>query len=277
MLQKTENNRIKILVIYYIVIVLWWLLLFFLGSENNLNNYLFVFFYGVIPFMGGIFGIINSKKWGFLKSAIGKSMLFISLGLISWAIGESIWSFYNIFLNVEVPYPSLADAGYILSWPLWGIGMYYLSKATGAKYGLRSSVGKSLLLIIPIIVTIASYYLLVVVARGGVLTESLGDYLKLFFDLAYPVGDVIILTVALLIFGLSFKYLGGKFKTSIYLIIMGFIINYLADFSFSYTTTLETYFSGNWVDLLFTTALFILSLGVCLFDPATLNKKEASK
>ena len=202
-----------------------------------------------------------AKPWGMLRSAIGRSTFFISAGLFSWGFGSMIWSYYNFFQKISAPYPSFADVGFILSLPFWLVGITNLSQATGAKFGLKSIGGRIMLIIIPIIVMVLSYYLLVIVGRGGVLTESSSNYLKLFFDLAYPFGDVIILTFALVIFGLSLSFFGGKYRLSIFAIILGFVAMYLADFVFSYTTTTETFYNGNWGDLIFTIALFFITFG----------------
>ncbi len=201
---------------------------------------------------------------------MGKSIFFLSGGLLTWGIGTLIFAYYNLVQAVAVPYPSLADVSYIVSWPLWCMGIFYLSKATGAKFGLRSRFGKYILFLIPIIAIVISYYLLVVVARGGVLS-SFDGYLKLFFDLAYPIGDVLILTIAVLVFGLSYSYFGGKYKIGIYMVLFGFIVNYFADFFFSYTTSLERYYVANWVDLIFTVAMFALSFGISKLDPKILE------
>lgn len=250
----------------YALAIIWWLEIFFTGSRDTPQNYYYGALLGLIPLVGGVAGLALSRKWGSLKSALGRSVLFLSLGLITWGIGTLIFAYYNIALDVEVPYPSLADVAYIVSWPLWALGVVSLSKATGAQFGLRTTSGKIGLLLIPLFVIVLSYYLLVVVARGGFdFEESAG--LKIFFDLAYPVGDVVILTLATLVYGLSLKYFGGKFKLAVYLILLGFVLNYLADFSFSYTTTLETFYVAGWVDLLFTTAMAALALGVNTLDP----------
>lgn len=206
-------------------------------------------------------GFNSAQKWGLFKSSMGRAMFFLSMGLITWGYGEMIWSYYNFFLNQAIPYPSWADASFILSWPLWSVGVLYLGKATGIKYGLRNKAGQSLLIIIPIFAMLASYYLLVVVARGNSFQLE-GGMLKIFFDLAYPIWDVVILTLAFLVYGLSFKYLGGQFKVPVLITLVGFVVNYLADFAFSYTTTVGSFSNGNWVDLLFATSVFILSLGI---------------
>lgn len=239
----------------------WDLYAFPQGIGDISYGYIYAFLYGLIPVFGGLAGMLNARTWGFFRSITGKAIVFLSAGLLTWGIGELIWSYYNFFLNQEVPYPSWADVGFIVSWPLWCLGVVYLSRAAGVKYALKERHGQLLLVIIPIIAVIVSYYLLVVIARQGSFDLE-GGLMKIFFDIAYPLLDVIALTVALLVYGLSLKYLGGCFKWPVLIILSGFIINYIADFAFSYTTTVETFHNGNWVDLVFATAVFVLSFGI---------------
>lgn len=257
----------KLLVGYYVLIVIWWLLFYILQIKETTANYLYQFAFGLIPIAGGIMGIKKSHQWGSLRSHIGAALFYISTGLIAWGIGQMFWSiYYNLILAVEIPYPSLADVGYILAVPLWVMGMVHLSKATGVKFSLKKMEGKIMMLLIPVIFVIFSYYLLVTLARGGVISDLTGGYAKIFFDFAYPLGDVVILTMAAIIYGLSFNYLGGRYKASIITVLLGFIVMYIVDFSFSYVTTAGTYFNGHWVDVLFPTALMLMAIGVNNFD-----------
>ena len=77
---------------------------------------------------------------------------------------------------------------------------------------------------------------------------------------------MVILTLALVVFGLSFKYFGGKYKVPIFSLLAGFAVMYFADFVFSYTTTNNTFFNGDVGDMLFTVALFLMTFGVLGFD-----------
>lgn len=255
----------KILSLYLLLLVIFWVILYRSGLQTDFWNYFYSFSFSLIPLIGGLAGVVTAKRWGFLGSAIGRAIFYISGGLFSWGAGSMIWSYYNFFLQISAPYPSFADVGFIAALPLWILGVFNLSKATGAKFALKNIKGRLFLFIVPIIVLIFSYYLLVIIARGGVLTEAGDDFLKLFFDLAYPGGDVVILTLAIVIFGLSFKYFGGLYKISIYSLLLGFSLMYLADFVFSYTTTVGTFFNGNFGDLLFTLALFLMTFGVLGF------------
>lgn len=256
----------KILSLSLLPLVVFWVILYRSGLQTDFWNYFYSFSFSLIPLVGGGIGILISKRWGFLESATGRAIFYISGGLFSWGAGSMIWSYYNFFLKVSAPYPSFADVGFIAALPLWVLGVFNLSKATGAKFALKNIKGRIFLITVPLVVLVASYYLLVVVARGGVLTEAGNDFLKLFFDLAYPGGDVVILTLAVVIFGLSFKYFGGLYKISIYSLLSGFGLMYLADFVFSYTTTVGTFFNGNFGDLLFTLALFLITFGVLGFS-----------
>jgi len=259
------NLPSRLIVASYILLLLWWLYIQVLQTTDAPINYWFVFAYGLVPLFAGVSGISLSRKWGMLKSAMGRAVFYISLGLITWGVGETIWSYYILGLNVEIPYPSWADASFILSWPLWSVGVVNLSRATGVKFSLRRKQGKMLLFFIPLVVIALSYYLLFIVARGGVL-ELDTDLIKLFFDLLYPIWDVILLTLVLLIYGLSLGFLGGRFKWPLTLLVLGFVVNYFADMGLSYTSTIETFYNGGFVDLLFATAMFLLSLSTNMLD-----------
>ncbi len=270
-----KSARVKLLALYFVGVVAYWIVneVFNYKNPNGLT-YWYQFVFGLIPLIGGVAGLTTvARSWGGFKSYLGRALSFLSLGLITWGIGQMFWSYFTISQISEVPYPSLADVGYVVSWPLWAIGMINLSKSTGVKFGLRQIRGKIALFIIPIIALASSYWLLFRVARDGMIDTGGGTW-KLFFDLAYPMGDVVILTLALLVFGLSFNYLGGKFKWSIRFIIAGFILNYFTDFTFSYTTTKGTYYNGHWVDLMFPTVMFLLALGILSFDPRRIRGQE---
>jgi hypothetical protein len=268
------SKESKIIFFYYIFIFLYWAILYFQGIKEQPTNYYYQVVEGFIPLIGGLLGIIKAKKWGFLSSKVGSALFFISLGTFSWGVGQMLWSiYYNLIQKVDIPYPSFADVGFIMAIPCWVIGSVFLSKATGAHLSLKHLRGKILLFIIPLIVLVVSYYLLLIVARGG--SIPLGeDRLKLVFDLAYPIGDIVILTFTLVIYGLSFNYLGGKYKFPIICILAGWVLMYFSDFSFSYTTTIGTYYDGHWVDIMFPTVMTLLTFGVNSIDPDLIKSGE---
>ncbi len=245
--------------------VIFWVGIRFSNITDLPINLLYSFSNGFLGTVAGVMGIIISKHWGGNKSAVGKAVLFISLGTTSWGMGTLIWSFYNFVLHIPVPYPSWADLGYALAVPLWAIGVFNLSKATGVKFSLRQLRGRFMLISLPLLAAVASYYFLYVVARDSSFVVE-GGLLKILLDFYYPLGDWVILTFAFLIFGLSLQYLGGRFRWPVMIIILGFIFMFISDFTFSYSTTVGSYFNGHLADLLFTVAIFVISFGVVSFD-----------
>ncbi len=274
------NKFSKIIIfIYAITAIFWFLFIFSTQYSGTLEGWKFEyllkpFLIGmtVLPLVGGIIGLLNSKHWGGYKSIFGKSIMGLSLGMIAWGGGMIIWNYYLFFTTVTVPYPSLADAVFILSWPLWTYGILKLSKVIGAHFAARQKSGKSFIIFIPIIIIAISVYLLVYVARGGIVFDQ--DFLKLFFDLFYPLGDIVILSVTVLVYLLSKNYLGGMYKVPVLLLMIGFLMNYFSDFLFSYVTTKGTYFNGHLADFLFTTTMFILALSLSMFNPKVLEQNK---
>jgi hypothetical protein len=259
------NNFQKVAAIYMGLLVLYWGYIFFNGLTEGFHNYFFSFLFGLTPLIAGIVAIIQSRIWGGLKSAVGKAVFFIGLGVFCWGAGEAIWSYYNFILNVPAPYPSLADVGFAPSIFFYGLGAIYLSRATGARYGLRNPLAKVFALVAPVAILVVSYYIQVIVAHGGVLIPEGDTDLKLFLDIVYPLGDFVGLTIAIIVSGLSFKYLGGKYLPDIIAILLGLLAMYVGDVVFSYTTTVGTYYNADFGDLILATGTFLLSYGVLGF------------
>src|SRR5690348_2432843 len=66
------------------------------------------------------------------KERLGWALMSASAGL--WAAGEVVWSIYEVGLGVKVPYPSLADAGFLAAVPfaIAGIRAFW-SEARGTS------------------------------------------------------------------------------------------------------------------------------------------------
>jgi hypothetical protein len=259
------NAAQKITLGFFIIIFILWLWLYLTHTTEGFYNYLYSFLFGLIPLFAGLVAMFRAPVWGGFKSAIGKAVFFIGLGIFLWGVGECIWSYYNFFLGVPAPYPSWADLGFAPSIFFYGLGTAYLSRATGAKYGLRNKAAKAFAIIAPIIILIFSYYILVIVARGGVLVPEGETLLKAFLDIVYPLGDFVGLTIAVIISGLSFRYLGGRYLGDIIAILAGLGVMFIADTVFSYTTTVGTYYNADFGDLLLALGTFLLSFGVLGF------------
>jgi hypothetical protein len=275
---KKTNIYQKVVLVYILGLLGYWIWLRSSGYQTTNYNYAYSLLFSLIPLIGGLICMIKAKIWGTFKSAMGKTVFFFGLGLFSWGAGSMVWSYYNFIVKDAAPYPSLADLGFAPSIFFWCVGAVFLSKATGARFAFKKSTFAKVFTVASLILLpIVAYYLLVNVARGGVIVPEGESLLKVILDIAYPLGDFVALLLSVLIFGLSFKYFGGYFKIAIMSILAGLGIMFLADFVFSYTTTKGTFYNGDWGDLLLTFGLSLITFGVLAFATKPAVSKRATE
>ncbi len=264
-----QKTSLGLLALFFVL----WAVLRITGTDVGFYNYLFSFFMCVIPLYAGVIALVSAERWHGLKGLVGKGIFFLGLGLVFWGAGELVWSYYNFFAGVAAPYPSLADLGFAPSTFFYCAGVVYLLRAAGADAGLSRKYAKPLMAGMIVVMFVVSYYLLIVVARSGVLVTQGDPILKSVLDVSYPVGDFISLTLSVVISGLSFRYLTKEYRTGVVALLFGLATMFAADTIFSYTTTKGTYFNGDFGDLVFTIGTFLLAFGVLAFCNPSYSKK----
>ena len=267
----------KIFLGFIICLSVVWGILFTTGTTQSSYNYLYSFLINIIPFIGGIFVMSGSQQWRGEGGLIHKGLFFIGLGLMLWASGGFIWSYYNVFLHTPAPYPSLADLGYAPSVFFYSLGAIYLSRGAGADLGVRKKYAKLLIILVPLCMLFFSYYMLIHIARQGTFITPHDPILKSVLDFAYPFGDFFSLTSSIILSGLYFEFLVKKYKYGIFSVLFGLCVMFAADFAFSFTTIRGTYFNGNFGDFLFSIGMFLLAFGALFFLEPEGKKQYESK
>lgn len=271
-----KNYRVLILAIFATALFLSWLAMALTNTKYQQVNYWWQVMLAAFTILGGLLGLAVAKKWSGFKSGVGQGMIFLSLGLVTWGIGQAGWSYYTL-KGIEDPTSVLVSTVYIVSIPLWFYGMIQLSRATGAKFGWRSISAKLLTIGMSVVLLVVSYYVLVILARGG-LSSYKGDSISdIFYDLGYAFGDVLLLATSLSIFGLSWKYLGGRFKRPVLLILSAFVLQYIADFAFSYYDGKTQYYNGHWCDVVYLAVMAVLAIALCMLNPNVGSRAKNGK
>jgi hypothetical protein len=243
--------------VFLFFLTLWWILINTGLIKGDEYRYYFGAIYGVIAIWGGVWGIVIAKKWGWTKSVMGKAILALSLGLLLQEFGQIIFSYYNIFLHVEIPYPSIADFGFFGTIPLYIAGITWLAKASGVQFSLKKISSRLQLVILPIIMLSLSYFFFL-----RTYEFDLTNPLRVFLDFGYPLGQAIYVSIALLTYSLSKELLGGIMKNKILFLLLAFIAQYFADYNFLYQTLNETWINGGYGDYLYLIAYFLMALGI---------------
>lgn len=243
------------IIVAYLAILVWYLSIRSSGSENN---YLFNWSYGLIALVSALYSWrIATKYWGGLKSTMGKLIILLGVGLFSQWIGLQIWTYYNVIAKVEVPYPSLADIGYFGLVPAYVFAALMLSKVTGVRFSLRSLRGKLIILAIPVASLAAAFFLFV---RNVGFEDS--TPLRIFFDLAYPIGEIIPAAIALVILLLTTNIMGGRMRPRVLMLILAFSVQFFTEYFFLYQSGQGTYINGGAADLLYATSYAVMGLSL---------------
>ncbi|MEM3623321.1 MAG: hypothetical protein QXR76_06095 [Candidatus Bathyarchaeia archaeon] len=185
-------------------------------------------------------GVSLQKYWRKGEERFSIIWLLFTIGLFFWFVGESVWMGYTLVWNVEVPYPSVADAFWIVGYVPFFFALYFYVKIFGSalsKKMLAATLG------LAIILALATSFTLITPIVG-----SEKDMLTLAVDFAYPLLDVALLSVSFL--GLLI-FMNGKLGISWLLINLGIFMDACGDILFSYTTLQGTYYSGHFLELFY--------------------------
>ena len=187
-------------------------------------------------------GFALKKYWGKLDDKFSRIWLAFTLGMAFWFLGELCWAIYTLALNVETPYPSIADAAWIIGYiPLFVAFHRYvrnfqftvsrkLYRVGAAAIGL-ACLGSFAYFVAPVFADMAGK-----------------EALTIAFDIAYPALDLCLLGYALLALLI---FMRGRIAFAWALIGSAVFMFALADMLFTYTTLQETYFSGHPLELAF--------------------------
>ncbi len=186
----------------------------------------------------------------------------MTVGLSCWAAGELIWLAYELTGIQDVPYPSAADAAWLIGYiPL------YLSIGLHLVY-LRASISRRGVFWFFVLLTV-----IVVLAVWLVIVPILGDPgsgtpVELAFSLAYPVCDLILLSLAM---ALALIFLGGQLALPWGVIVVGILLHSSSDLLFSYLEWHGSYYPGGQLnfssglfDILYVSAYVVWNLGLNL-------------
>ena len=195
----------------------------------------------VVDDVGSLLGILFAAAcavWAVrsLNGRMRNGWRAMALGLFAWAIGESIWGYYEVVLRYEQsPSPSLADVFYLMYPVGAGVAVVLLSTAGTNRWRVR--------LILDGVIVAASLFLVSWVSViEGVFHAGGDSHLALAVSLAYPIADVVVITIA-------WSSAVVAYRPSIGLLLAGLIIVALTDSVFTGLTAVNDYYTGNLIDL----------------------------
>ncbi len=267
----TKKLKIVILLVLGILLSLGWLAFAITDTKNQPVNYWWQSLLAATALLGGCFGLATSRHWSWLRSDVGKGVFFLSAGILSWGVGQILWTYALLHgTSTQVPLNSnLAplDIIYLFMLPLIIYGMSKLSTVTGAKFVFSKTSAKLLVAMWSLIMIAVTVTVIAHTGSGISSFFSNVSFWRGLYVLELPVLDAINLVIAVAIVGLSWRLIGGRFRLPILAVAMGFVLLFLSDFAYSYYDIRGQYFNGHWSDLLYVATITVFSIGVCSLDP----------
>ena len=176
------------------------------------------------------------------------TVITMALGL--WAFGE-LW--YAIFKPET--YPSMADVGYVAFYPLLYVGIVLLLRPRARSIG-------GTLWLDGLTAALAAAALGAAVIVELVLEGTEGSTSTVVTNLAYPLGDVLLLSAVFGVFSLT----GGRPGRRWLLLGLGMLSTTLADAVYLFQSAEGTYVEGTWIDILWPTAMLLVAASAWMPD-----------
>lgn len=200
------------------------------------------------PLAAGIVAIAASR----VSSAKARTgWLLIGLGCLSWGGGEIVWTWYEVVLGSETPFPSWADVGYLAAVPLLMTGILVLTVPSSSAGRIR--LGLDALAVVAAAGAVSWYFVLDPIYSASDLTTT-----EKVLSSAYPLSDLALLFALVVSLPRLMDDQAGHILAVFGIGLFAFLA---ADTGFAYLQTTDTYGTGSIVDMgwVLATCLFLLA------------------
>jgi hypothetical protein len=217
------------------------------------------------------------QRWKLKQSSLlstNRAFMFLSIAIALWFTAEILWTYYQLGLGIEVPFPSLADLFWLIGYAFLILHLYKILGILRNK-NANSTPVKSLIIISAILGVIFGYILVLVYGffdlRSFIIfqnPEALGNIVLL----AYPILDAIIIVPAISILWSLRK---GERQFTHWILISSFIIlSTIGDIGFGYSNALgeETANKEEWIwDTFFNAGYLSLAAALLWYNKFLVN------
>ena len=171
---------------------------------------------------------------------------FIGAGLLATTIGDVLFDFWY---GGTPPFPSVADVAYLVFYPLVYVGIVLLLRR-------RVSTFSPSLWLDGLMAATAAGALAASVLVQVVVNSTHGSQLVVLTNMAYPIGDVLLLALLVFVFSVT-RWRPGRAWA---FMAAGLLLNGIGDGVYLYQTAVGTYVEGTFLDLVWPLSLVLVAL-----------------
>lgn len=216
----------------------------------------------IAPVAAGVLGLRRSRSEA---GRVRQGWAMLGCSAIVWGLGGVAWTVYEVHLGVELPFPSLADVGYLGSVPLTVVGLVLLTGPRPSWQGcLRAVLDGALVATSLLFISWAT-------VLGEAVEATTGPPLDRAIALAYPASDVLTATLAVL----AIARARDRTRVVMGLLGTGLAVVAVSDSSFAWFVAQDAYETGNLFDTGYVAGYLLV--GVAALYPANEHTMETDE
>ena len=187
-------------------------------------------------------------------STIGQrwAPVLLGIGILRFAFGQIVFTYYEWVLQQAPPLPSLADVGFQIQYPFLLLGILLLP-ARPIPAASRARIALDGLIIMTALVTLSWYFVL-----GPVVQQEGETTLAKAVALYQPLADVVLVACLLILASRPSEH---TLRPALRLLALGLTLVVVADSNFTYRTLHDTYATGTLVDVAWPLGYMLVALG----------------
>jgi two-component system, cell cycle response regulator len=253
----TGRQRIWAAIAVYSAVYMSWMIIRWGPLDRKLTGDLFQIF------MNGSMAVlcVGAARRSAAISSLRWAWGLIAAGVLMYTLGNITQFVYEAVLK-ELPYPSVADVVYLMTYPLMFAGLlcFPTRRASGVQR-MQLGLGAAVLAIGG--ATVVWY----VELGPTVVQASSQPLLPTIFSILYPVGDLIVIAA---LAGVLTRGTLPSSKRSLGIFSIGCLVFVTADLLLGYITVKlnQTYSGGDWLDPVWFLGLALWGVAATLQDPA---------
>ncbi len=201
-----------------------------------------------------VLSLLYAAKFSFKEGKrVQVSWLILGIAALSYVIGDISWSILELIIHQQ-PFLSIADAFYLLFYPLFALGIYYLPRNSLSRNEELKIIIDASIIIITIGLILWTFLIIPTL-------NSNKDILGSIISIAYIIGDILLLFALIRILFNNFK---DTYREPLLLLGLGIIFQIITDGIYSYQSIQGIYVSGGFLDVGWVLSFIFMGLAAIL-------------
>jgi PAS domain S-box-containing protein len=197
---------------------------------------------------------VSQTDVGPAAATIGRrwAPVLLGMGILSWVLGQAIFTYYEWVLRQPPPLPSLADVGYLSVYPFLLLGILLLP-ARPVPVASRTRLALDGLMIMTAAVTFSWYFVL-----GPIMQQGTETALAKAVATAYPLADIVLIACLVILASRPGEH---ALLPAVRLLALGLTLIVVADSNFAYQSLNDAYATGTLLDVGWSLGYMLVALG----------------